>query len=66
VRQMKSFFFSGLGGIALAVHKLTTKTFEGLFAWPVSLIITGIAWMFISWLVPRFEANLRFRKKDKK
>ena len=62
-RQMKSFFFSGLGGIALAVHKLTTKTFEGLFAWPVSLIITGIIWMFVSFLVPRWKASVDLKHK---
>jgi serine/threonine protein kinase len=63
-RQMKSFFFSGLAGIAAAVHKFTVKHFDKFFAWPVSLIIAGITWMLVSWLVPRWKANLtlKFRK----
>jgi len=60
-RQMKSFFFSGLGGIAAAVHKFTIKYLDKYFAWPVSLIITGIVWMFISWLVPRWKAKLALK-----
>ena len=62
-RQMKSFFFSGLGGIAAAVHKFTVEHLDKFFAWPVSLIITGIVWMFVSWLVPRWKANLILRHK---
>jgi len=63
-RQMKSFFFSGLAGIATAVHKFTVEHFDKFFAWPVSLIIAGITWMLVSWLVPRWKANLtlKFRK----
>jgi len=63
-RQMKSFFFSGLAGIAAAVHKLTSEYFKDYFAWPVSLIITGITWMFVSWWVPRFKANLALKQKE--
>jgi hypothetical protein len=63
-RQMKSFFFSGLGGIAAAVHKFTVEYLDKYFAWPVSLIITGILWMFISWLVPRWKANLALKRKE--
>jgi hypothetical protein len=62
-KQMKSFFFSGLGGIASSVHKFTTEHLDKFFAWPVSLIITGIAWMFVSWLVPRWKANLALKRK---
>jgi len=63
-RQMKSFFFSGLAGIAAAVNKLTSEYFKDYFAWPVSLIITGITWMFVSWWVPRFKANLALKQKE--
>ena len=62
-KQMKSYFFSGLGGIAAAVHKITTKHLDKFFAWPVSLIITGIVWMFVSWLVPRWKASLALKQK---
>jgi len=62
-RQMKSFFFSGLAGIATAVHKITTEYLKHYFVWPVSLIITGIVWMFVSWLVPRWKANLALKRK---
>lgn len=62
-RQMKSFFFSGLGGIAAAVHKFTVEYLDKYFAWPVSLIIAGIIWMFVSWLVPRWKANLALKRK---
>jgi len=63
-RQMKSFFFSGLAGIAAAVHKLTSEYFKDYYSWPVSLIITGITWMFVSWWVPRFKANLALKPKE--
>jgi len=62
-RQMKSFFFSGLGGIAAAVHKFTVEYLDKYFAWPVSLIITGIVWMFVSWLVPRWKAKLALKRQ---
>jgi serine/threonine protein kinase len=62
-RQMKSFFFSGLGGIAFAVHKFTVKYLDKYFAWPISLIITGIIWMLVSWLVPRWKAGMALKNK---
>jgi serine/threonine protein kinase len=62
-RQMKSFFFSGLAGIATAVHKFTVEHLDKFFAWPVCLIIAGMAWMFVSWLVPRWQANLRLKRR---
>jgi uncharacterized membrane protein YgdD (TMEM256/DUF423 family) len=62
-KQMKSFFFSGLGGIATAVHKITTKHLDKYFAWPVCLIITGIVWMLVSWLVPRWKASIALKRK---
>lgn len=63
-RQMKSFFFSGLAGIAAAVHKLTSEYFKDYYAWPVSLIITGITWMFVSWWVPRRKASMALKPKE--
>ena len=63
-RQMKSFFFSGLGGIAAAVHKFTVEHLDKYFAWPISLIVTGITWMFVSWLVPRWKANRALKNKQ--
>jgi serine/threonine protein kinase len=62
-RQMKSFFFSGLAGIATAVHRFTVEYWKEYFAWPVSLIITGIVWMFVSWLVPRWKARMALKNK---
>ena len=61
LRQMKSYFYSGLGGIAAAVHKFTVEHLDKFFAWPVSLIITGVVWMLISWLVPRLKERLILR-----
>ena len=63
-RQMKSFFFSGLAGIAAAVHKFTVEHLDKFFAWPVSLIITGIIWMFVSWLVPRWKASVALKRQQ--
>ena len=64
VRQMKSFFFSGLAGIATAVQRFTAEYLKNYFAWPVSLIITGIIWMLVSWRVPIWRAN-RILKRAK-
>jgi serine/threonine protein kinase len=61
-RQMKSFFFSGLTGIAVSVHKLTIEHLDKFFAWPISLIVTGIVWMAVSWLVPRWKASSAIKK----
>ncbi len=63
-RQMKSFFFSGLAGIATAVQRFTVEYLKNFFAWPVSLIITGIIWMLVSWRVPLWRAN-RLLKRGK-
>jgi serine/threonine protein kinase len=63
-RQMKSFFFSGLAGIATAVQRFTAEYLKNVFAWPVTLIITGIIWMLISWRVPLWRAN-RLLKRAK-
>jgi serine/threonine protein kinase/uncharacterized membrane protein YgdD (TMEM256/DUF423 family) len=62
-RQMKSFFFSGLSGIAASVHKLTVEHLDKFFAWPVTLIATGLVSMFASWILPRWRANRTLRKK---
>jgi hypothetical protein len=64
VRQMKSYFFSGLAGIAAAVHKFTVEHLDKFFAWPVSLIITGIIWMLVSWLVPRWKASVALKRQQ--
>jgi serine/threonine protein kinase len=63
-RQMKSFFFSGLGGIAFSVHKFTVEYLDKYFAWPISLTITGIIWMLVSWLVPRWKAGMALKRKQ--
>lgn len=62
-RQMKSFFFTGLGGIAAAVHKLTIEYLDQYFAWPISLIALGITCMFFSWVVPGLKALKAIQKK---
>jgi hypothetical protein len=64
VRQMKSFFFSGLAGLAVAVHVFTEEYFKKRFSWPISLITVGILWMFISWLVPRWRAERALKGKE--
>lgn len=63
-RQMKSFFFSGLTGIAASVHKLTKEYLKHYFSWPIALITAGIVWMFVSWLVPRWKASIALRRKQ--
>jgi len=63
LRQMKSFFFSGLLGLAVAVHVLTEQHFKKLFSWPITLIAAGVLWMFISWLVPRWRARRILRRR---
>jgi len=62
-RQMKSFFFSGLAGVAAAVHKFTVEHLDNFFSWPVSLMIVGIVGMLISVLVPRWQASKKLRPK---
>lgn len=56
-RQMKSFFFSGLLGIAAAIQKFTDQYFKSCFSWPVGLIASGILCMFISWWLPHLQAS---------
>jgi serine/threonine protein kinase len=63
IRQMKSYFFSGFAGIGASVHKFTVEHLDKYFAWPVSLIITGIIWMFFSFLVPRWKASIALKRK---
>jgi len=62
-RQMKSFFFSGLAGIAAAVHKFTVEHLDKFFSWPVSLMVIGIVAMLVSVLVPRLQASRKLRPK---
>jgi len=65
-RQMKSFFFSGLAGIATAVQRFTAEYLflKNCFAWPVSLIITGIIWMLVSWRAPIWRANRLLKRTE--
>ncbi len=51
-KQMKSFFFSGLFYLAIAVQRLTARHFENKFAWPVALAVTGLALAMIAWRWP--------------
>ena len=56
-RQMKSFFFSGLLGIAAAIQKITDEYFKTYFSWPIALILTGVLCMLFSWWIPHFKAD---------
>jgi hypothetical protein len=56
-RQMKSFFFGGLAGLAASVQKVTSAYFEGYFSWPITLIIIGVLCMLFSWWIPRLRAQ---------
>lgn len=58
IRQMKSFFFAGLSGIAASIHKLTIEHLSKYFAWPFSLIVCGTLWMLVSWFIPRRKSQL--------
>ncbi len=64
-RQMKSFFFSGLAGIAVAVQKFTKAYFDTYFSWPVSLIFAGILFMILSWFLPYLKADFIIKKATK-
>jgi len=63
IRQMKSFFFAGLSGIAASVHKLTIEHLSKYFAWPFSLIVFGTLWMLISWFIPRRKTKLALKHR---
>jgi len=64
VRQMQSFFFSGLAVLAVAVHTVPNEHFRKIFTWPIALIIAGILCMFISWIVPLIKARWTLRRKN--
>jgi len=49
---MKSFFFSRLFYIALAVIWLTYRHFTDLFAWPLTLSLCGLVLLVIAWRFP--------------
>jgi len=51
-KQMKSFFFSGLGYLAVAAQRLTAAHFEDVFAWPVALAVAGIGLALVAWRRP--------------
>jgi hypothetical protein len=44
-RQMKNFFVSGLVFLAIGVYRLQQNVFPGRAAWPVSLLVVGMALM---------------------
>ncbi len=62
---MKSFFFSGLAGFAVAVQRFTVEHFDESFAWPISLIVTGVLGMLLSCLIPRWQAQQKLRAATK-
>lgn len=51
-KQMKSFFFSGLAYLALAVEQLTDRHFQDVLAWPVGLAAGGLALTLVAWRFP--------------
>ncbi len=63
-RQMKSFFFSGLLGIAAAIQKITEEHLRYYFSWPIGLIITGISCMIFSSWLPRLKEKKALKQKD--
>jgi serine/threonine protein kinase len=50
--QMKSFFFSGLGYLAVALQRITAEHFDKVFAWPVTLSVMGLTLAIIAWRRP--------------
>jgi serine/threonine protein kinase len=50
--QMKSFFFSGLGYLAVALQRITAAHFDKVFAWPVALSALGLTLALIAWRRP--------------
>lgn len=63
VRQMKSFFFSGLLGIAASVQKITYDHFRYRFSWPIGLVVSGILCMVFSWWLPQRRAAKELKPK---
>ncbi|MBN2129864.1 MAG: protein kinase [Sedimentisphaerales bacterium] len=63
-RQMKSFFFSGLAGLALAVQRITVEHYDGFFTWPISLMVAGIVAMVVSCQVPRWQEQRKLRSAE--
>jgi hypothetical protein len=51
-KQMKSFFFSGLGYLAVAAQRLTAAHFENVYAWPVGLAVAGLGLAILAWRQP--------------
>jgi hypothetical protein len=62
-RQMKSFVFSGLSGLAVSVQKFTSEYFEDIFSWPIALIVLGLCFMLLSWWVPRLRARQALKRE---
>jgi hypothetical protein len=51
-KQMKSFFFSGLGYLAVAAERLTAAHFQDVYAWPVGLAVAGFVLAMVAWRRP--------------
>ena len=62
-RQMKSFVFSGLAGLAVSVHRITSEYFEDIFSWPIALILAGFCFMLLSWWVPYLKAKKALQRE---
>jgi serine/threonine protein kinase len=62
-RQMKSFVFSGLSGLAISVQKFTSEYFEDVFCWPIALILAGFCFMLLSWWVPYLKAKKALQRE---
>jgi len=51
-KQMKSFFFSGLGYFAAGVLLITDHHFWDVFAWPIALAAAGLTSAVVAWRKP--------------
>ena len=65
-KQMKSFFFSGLFYMAIAVQRLTARHFEDALAWPLALAVIGLSLTLVAWRYPTmFDKPRRQRGESK-
>ena len=51
-KQMKSFFLSGLGYLAVAIQRLTAEHFQDVYAWPLGLAAAGLTLAMVAWRRP--------------
>jgi hypothetical protein len=51
-KQIRSFFFSGLGYVAAGIWLITVRHFQTAFAWPVLLAAAGLALALVAWRRP--------------